>query len=432
MSINIIERAVTPYNSSTSEVRQKERYNLYAPGAGVNKVGMAGYDPTYFAVREQIVELSAAFLASILHHIPTDETVVIDGIKEANTLYSKFTHQVVDRRDANGQISLITVTGSLLVTKSTDTNTYVQTETLLAEGRIWTRRIVVSEDTVQTVSAFEPTDDKYVPHDELGVNAVYSENIKDLAVITTKLAAKSVTTVKVADEAITREKLGPLSVTTSKLGSKAVTTDKLGDAAVTTVKLDDKAVTTEKLDNKAVTTEKLDDKAVTTEKLDNKAVTTDKLGDAAVTTEKLGNAAVTSEKIYTGSVNETKLSTALLNRLLALESDAFTSITYNPTNGVLTFRTIDGNVTEVDLPLELIIKQGGSYYDKETQDLVLVLANDEEIRIPLNDVTSDFIAYVDGIRDSIYVLQKAPPLAALADALLLTTPTLAIVAGITQ
>ena len=412
MSINIIERAVTPYNSSTSEVRQKERYNLYAPGAGVNKVGMAGYDPTYFAVREQIVELSAAFLASILHHIPTDETVVIDGIKEANTLYSKFTHQVVDRRDANGQISLITVTGSLLVTKSTDTNTYVQTETLLAEGRIWTRRIVVSEDTVQTVSAFEPTDDKYVPHDELGVNAVYSENIKDLAVITTKLAAKSVTTVKVADEAITREKLGPLSVTTSKLGSKAVTTDKLGDAAVTTVKLDDKAVTTEKLDNKAVTT--------------------DKLGDAAVTTEKLGNAAVTSEKIYTGSVNETKLSTALLNRLLALESDAFTSITYNPTNGVLTFRTIDGNVTEVDLPLELIIKQGGSYYDKETQDLVLVLANDEEIRIPLNDVTSDFIAYADGIRDSIYVLQKAPPLAALADALLLTTPTLAIVAGITQ
>jgi hypothetical protein len=114
---------------------------------------------------------------------------------------------------------------------------------------------------------------------------------------------------------------------------------------------------------------------------------------------------------------------------LALENGAFTDISYNADDGVLTFTTMTGEVFTVDLPLELIVS--GGRYDEKNQNLVLVMSNGDEIAIPLDDVTKDFVAYVDGIRESIFVLQKAPSLAALADAVLLTTPTLAVVAGIT-
>ena len=166
----------------------------------------------------------------------------------------------------------------------------------------------------------------------------------------------------------------------------------------------------------AVTTEKIDGVAVTTEKLRDKAVTTEKLGDTAVTTEKLRDAAVTAEK----------LSARLLNRLSDLENNAFTNISYEPSTGVLIFTTTEGKRIDVDLPLELIVS--GGRYDETDKDLILVLANGEEIAIPLDDITKNVIAYIDGIRDSIYVLQKAPPLAVLTDAILLTTPTIAIIA----
>lgn len=58
---------------------------------------------------------------------------------------------------------------------------------------------------------------------------------------------------------------------------------------------------------------------------------------------------------------------------------------YNAENGVLGIRLSDGTEFKVDLPLELIIKSG--YYDYETYQLVLTLANGEEIRIALEDIT---------------------------------------------
>ena len=425
MAINIIERAVTPYNSSANKVANKEQYSLYAPAANVNKPGMAGYDPTYFAVREQIVELSAAFLASIMHHVVMTGDIPVDGIKETNTVYSCYTHEVIDRRTVQGAEEKITVTGNLLVLRAGN----CITEILFAEGRSWTRRMFVNGLTVQSVSAFEPAFDKSVTYDQLAVDAVGTRNIKDANVTTIKIKAKAITTDKINDEAVTTEKIADAAVTTDKIDDESIVTEKIASKAVTNDKLDDEIVTTEKIADAAVTNEKLDDAVITTEKIVGQAVTTDKLKNEAVTTEKLGKSSVTAEKIYAGSVNETKLSAGLLNRLLALESDAFTDISYNADNGVLTFTTTTGEKFEVDLPLELIVS--GGRYDEKNQNLVLTLSNGDEIAIPLDDVTKDFIAYVDGIRESIYVLQKAPPLAALADAVLLTTPTLAVVAGLT-
>lgn len=415
MAINIIERAVTPYNSSASKVSNKEQYSLYAPAANVNKPGMAGYDPKYFAVREQIVELSVAFLASILHHRPA-AGVAPDGIKESNTVYSNFTHEVLDYRTPVGGEVKINVTGNLFVLRDSET---VITEILFAVGRVWSRKLNVNGLSVTNIGQFEPAYDKYVTHDELAVNAVKTENIYDANVTRQKIAAKAVDTTKLEDA----------SVTTVKIVTKAITTDKLNDEAVTTDKIADEAITKGKLGPNAVTTEKILNESITTPKISNQAVTEEKLAPASVTKSKIGKSAVTRENVSTGAIDETKLSTALLNRLLHLEQEAFTNITYDQANGILAFTTTDGRVLSVDLPLELIVS--GGRYDDESQNLVLTLSNGDEIQIPLKHVTQELIEYIESIREGVYVLQKAPPLAALASAILLTTPTLAVVAGIT-
>lgn len=425
MAINIIERAVTPYNSSTSKVSNKEQYSLYAPTANVNKVGMAGYNPQYFAVREQMVELSSAFLASIMHR-RSASGVKPDGIKEINTVYSNFTHEVLDYRTPVGKEVKLTVKGNLLVLRDSDT---AITEILFARGRVWSRRLSVYGLSVTRVGQFEPMYDKYVTHNELAENAVKTENIYDANVTRQKIAARAVDTTKLENSSVTTIKIAAKAVTTDRLNDEAVTTDKIAGEAITTEKVDDEAITEEKIASNAVTTEKILDESITTPKIGKSAVTEEKLAPASVTESKIGKSAVTKEKVYTGAIDETKLSTALLNRLLRLEKEAFTKVDYAQDTGILTFTTIDGRKLPVDLPLEMIIS--GGRYDKESQSLVLILANGDEIPIPLDDITQEVIDYIDDIRESIYTLQKAPPLAALASAVLLTTPTLAVVAGIT-
>ena len=243
MAINIIERAVTPYNSSASKVSNKEQYSLYAPAANVNKPGMAGYDPKYFAVREQIVELSVAFLASILHHRPATD-VAPDGIKESNTVYSNFTHEVLDYRTPVGGEEKINVTGNLFVLRDSET---VITEILFAVGRVWSRKLNVNGLSVTSVGQFEPAYDKYVTHDELAVNAVKTENIYDANVTRQKIAAKAVDTTKLDDNAVTTEKINDFAVVTRKIADNAVTTQKIENQAVTGEKVRDEAIDESKL-----------------------------------------------------------------------------------------------------------------------------------------------------------------------------------------
>lgn len=70
--------------------------------------------------------------------------------------------------------------------------------------------------------------------------------------------------------------------------------------------------------------------------------------------------------------------------------ESFRAVTYNAVNGVLSFERVNGSVLNVDLPLELLIKSG--YYDDETMSLVLVLANDEEIKIPVAELVNSYYA----------------------------------------
>lgn len=242
--------------------------------------------------------------------------------------------------------------------------------------------------------------------------------------------AGEVLSVHSVDMMVNTARIVDYAVTTPKLSDRSVTTPKLSDGSVKTEKIADAAVVTEKIADDAIVTDKIADAAVTTEKIQNASVATEKLSDSAITTEKIKSAAVTGDKIQAGSITEVKLSSGLNNRLLTLENQAFTNIAYDAKTGTLTFTSVDGSTESVDLPLELITS--GGYYDdsKGKEAVVLVLSNGEEIRIPVDDMLAELIGYMDGIRQKIYDLQEAPPIAALSNSILLCTPTLAQLAAL--
>lgn len=96
--------------------------------------------------------------------------------------------------------------------------------------------------------------------------------------------------------------------------------------------------------------------------------------------------------------------------------DFFKSISYNATNGVLTFTKNNNTTLDIDLPLELIVSSGN--YNSTTKSIVLTLANNDTITIPVSDLVNEYYAdnttlelkTVDGkltfnVKDNVYVKQ---------------------------
>lgn len=73
------------------------------------------------------------------------------------------------------------------------------------------------------------------------------------------------------------------------------------------------------------------------------------------------------------------------------DANMLKDVVYNNVNGVLTFTRYDDTTKEIDLPLELIVTSG--YYDEVANELVLVLANSSEIRIPVDNLLTDLDAH---------------------------------------
>ena len=136
-----------------------------------------------------------------------------------------------------------------------------------------------------------------------------TDDIRDRAITSQKIALKAIITELIADLAVTTEKLANLSVTTPKIAELAVVTSKLAELAVTT----------EKVAEQAITTEKIHDLAVVTEKIAELAVTTGKIADLSVTTEKLADGAVTNEKIHDLTISWLKLDADLQNIIASRE-----------------------------------------------------------------------------------------------------------------
>lgn len=84
--------------------------------------------------------------------------------------------------------------------------------------------------------------------------------------------------------------------------------------------------------------------------------------------------------------------TVIMNKANNLENaNMFKDVNYNNVNGVLTFTKYDDTTKLIDLPLELIVTSG--YYDEVTNELVLVLANGSEIKIPVDNLLTDLDAH---------------------------------------
>src|SRR5690554_6142182 len=84
--------------------------------------------------------------------------------------------------------------------------------------------------------------------------------------------------------------------------------------------------------------------------------------------------------------------TAIMNKANSLEdANMLKDVSYNNVNGVLTFTRYDDTTKEIDLPLEYLVESG--YYDEVANELVLVLANGSEIRIPVGNLLTDLDAH---------------------------------------
>lgn len=63
---------------------------------------------------------------------------------------------------------------------------------------------------------------------------------------------------------------------------------------------------------------------------------------------------------------------------VTINNDAFVNVSLNTITGILTFTKQNGATVDVDFPLEELVSDG--YYDTTTEEIVLILANSNEIR----------------------------------------------------
>ena len=79
--------------------------------------------------------------------------------------------------------------------------------------------------------------------------------------------------------------------------------------------------------------------------------------------------------------------------------EAVKNITFNATNGKLTFERYDANDVIIDLPTEYIIDGENSYYDHDTKKLMLKLQNTESfLEIDLGDLAQKILDSIDDLR----------------------------------
>jgi hypothetical protein len=101
------------------------------------------------------------------------------------------------------------------------------------------------------------------------------------------------------------------------------------------------------------------------------------------------------------SNSDTKIPSQRAVRTFVIEATngLFKSVAYDSQTGILTFIKNDNSTIAVDLPLELLVSDG--YYDGVAEDLVLVLANGSELRIPVSALVNTY--YGDETTISLYI-----------------------------
>ncbi|MGA9638108.1 hypothetical protein, partial [Flavobacterium sp.] len=133
--------------------------------------------------------------------------------------------------------------------------------------------------------------------------------VKDLGIITDKLAADAVTSAKILNETILSEDIKDGEVKTADIA----------DDAVTTIKIVDGAVTSAKILNETILSEDIKDGEVKTADIADDAVTTIKIVDGAVSSAKILNETILSEDIKDGEVKTVDIATGGINKVLVTD-----------------------------------------------------------------------------------------------------------------
>lgn len=77
-----------------------------------------------------------------------------------------------------------------------------------------------------------------------------------------------------------------------------------------------------------------------------------------------------------------------INASLGVMNKTFKEVTYDPSTGVMSFKNLNNEVTNINLPLSLLISSAS--YDNDNKKIVLTLANNDTIDIPVLDLVSNY------------------------------------------
>lgn len=332
MAINIIERAITPYNRSANKLTQKQGYSLYAPTVTKGKPGIATFSEEDFDVSGGKVGLKSSLKFIRLNYkngvdnVPASECIFeVDGRKTPGIIYQNFVYEVASGFNTEPYLC----SGYLFVTLNVDQDIsgfINQTEVFFADGLMWTRLLRFEPDW--TISG--------------GVNSFELVRIPSWAKRDTK-------------PQYTPGEVGAVSTQTfyeSMENEQKARED--GDAAV----------------NERITNE----------------ISAREAGDTAV------NNRLTTEL----SSLETRMGEALQSYLSITQAadneikDLAVGIpTYDETTGKITFETLSGRYTTIDLILMSMLTN--VRFDEANNEIVFSFRTHEgvesEVRVPLGDLT---------------------------------------------
>lgn len=77
-----------------------------------------------------------------------------------------------------------------------------------------------------------------------------------------------------------------------------------------------------------------------------------------------------------------------INSSLGVMNKTFKEVTYDASTGVMSFKNLNNEVTNINLPLSLLISSAS--YDNDNKKIVLTLANNDTIDIPILDLVSNY------------------------------------------
>jgi hypothetical protein len=222
---------------------------------------------------------------------------------------------------------------------------------------------------------------------DAGTNEV---RVKDLGIVSGKLANSAVSTAKIADDAVSSAKLADGAVSSIKLGASAVTEAKIAANAVTDAKLAANSVTASAIAS-AVAGDGLAGGAGSplSVSVDNTGIEINsdslRLKDLGVATAKIANNAVTTAKIINNAVTADKISSAVAGS--GLLGGAGTALSVNCGDGL----DFNGDAVDVQLGAGLEFQAGA--IDVEVDDSTIEVDEvSNEVRVKDLGITSAKLA----------------------------------------